>query len=297
MKRFNNVAVLMGGPSAERDVSMRSGKAVAGGLREAGYSVVEVIVDGHDFKLPKDVEAVFIALHGEFGEDGGVQAVLDGMDMPYTGSGSQASKAAFDKVLTKKIFVEKGISSPGYEVLREGMSRTKALPVVVKPSSQGSSIGVHRVELETDWSEAMADALLYDKDVIVEDYIEGRELTVGIVKDMVLPVVEIEAPDGWYDYRAKYVKGTSNYLVPAPLDEDVVKKCQVLAMKTFKGLGCRGIGRVDIRLGSDGGLYVLELNSIPGFTETSLLPKAAAANGIVFSRLCDIIMDTARTGE
>jgi len=285
----------MGGPSAERDVSLRSGAAVAKGLREAGYDVSEVDVRGPDFLLPAGVEAVFVALHGEFGEDGQVQAILERKKIPYTGSGPEASRTSFDKVLSKKIFVANGIPTPEYEILKKGQKRSLKLPAVVKPACQGSSIGVHRVMTESAWDAAFKDSLKYGEEMIVECYIPGRELTVGVVGDEALSIVEIVAPDDWYDYDAKYTKGASKYLVPAQLEAGTYAKCQELAVKTFKVLGCRGLGRVDFRLSWDGRLYVLELNNIPGFTETSLLPKAAGHAGIGFAGLCDRIMRMART--
>lgn len=292
MTLFNEVAVLMGGLSSEREVSLRSGSAVAKGLREAGYNVREVDLSGHEIDLPPDVEAVFIALHGTFGEDGEAQAILDGRGIPYTGSGAESSRVAFDKILSKRAFDEAGISSPAYEVIRKGDTRRIELPVVVKPARQGSSIGVHRVMDESGWETAITDALTYDDEILVERYVEGREVTVGIVDGDVLPLVEIAAPDAWYDYDAKY-GGGSRYLVPAPVEKAVADRCSELAVLTFEALGCRGFGRVDFRIDDSGQPYTLELNSIPGFTETSLLPKAAAAAGMNFSELCDRIMKTA----
>ena len=285
----------MGGPSSEREVSLRSGAAVAKGLREAGYDVAEMDIRGHDVEPPAGVEAAFIALHGEFGEDGQVQAILDRRRLPYTGSGPEASRASFDKVETKKRCGRLGIPTPEYEILERGGKRKVALPVVIKPARQGSSIGVNRVMQESEWEAAFADSLAYDRQVIVERYIPGRELTVGIVGREALPVIEIVPPGGWYDYKAKYTKGASQYLVPAPLDASVALRCQELSIRTFDALGCRGLARVDFRMSPDGDLWVLELNNIPGFTETSLLPKAAAQAGMTFPALCDRIMDLAGT--
>jgi len=293
-KRFKKIAVLMGGPSAERDVSLCSGAAVAGGLREAGYDVLEIDLKGYELGPMNGVDAVFIALHGEFGEDGRVQEELEQRGVPYAGSGPAASRAAFDKKISKEVFVRNDITTPGYEVLRAGDARTLDLPVVVKPACQGSTIGVHCVKEESEWGDACEDALSYCPDVIVEEYIEGRELTVGIVGSEPMPVVEIVAPDGWYGYDAKYTSGACDYLVPAPVDADTYNRCQRLGVKTFTTLGCRGFARVDYRLSESGELYVLELNSIPGFTETSLLPKAAAEAGIEFAELCDRIVSGAR---
>lgn len=288
--RFNHVAVLMGGISGEREVSLHSGKAVAQGLREAGYEVVEVDVLGRDFQIPPQVQAVFIALHGTFGEDGQIQHILEQRGVPYTGAGPEASKAAFDKAVTKPRLIKCNIPTPAYEILRSKKQPTLPLPVVVKPVRQGSSLGVHRVMEVSEWTEACNDALTYDGEVIVETFIDGKEITVGVVGDDVLPVLEIRAPDNNYDYRAKYTKGLTEYLVPAPLSEQAARSCQQIALQTFEVLECRGFGRVDMRMARNGEVYVLELNTIPGFTETSLLPKAAQKAGCDFPELCDRIM-------
>lgn len=295
-KKYKRVAVLMGGPSAEREVSLRSGRAVAEGLRQAGYEVAEVDVKIAAIDLPPQVEAVFIALHGEFGEDGQVQDILDRQKIPYAGSGAVASRMAFDKVHSKRIMMAHGIPSPDFEVLRSGGRRNLPLPVVVKPVRQGSSFGCHKVTVEAEWPEALADALSYNGEALVELYIDGKELTVGIVDDEVLPVIEIRAPNSNYDFFAKYTKGATEYLVPAPIDADVARRCQDLSLQTYRALNGCGLGRVDLRMSPDGRMYVLELNTIPGFTETSLLPKAAQAAGYAFSALCDRIIGTAAFG-
>jgi len=188
-----------------------------------------------------------------------------------------------------------GVGNPGPDLsgdVRKGDKRTLALPVVVKPACQGSSIGVHRIFSESDWNAALEDAFRYGSEMIVETFIEGRELTVGIIGQEALPVVEIVAPDGGYSYEVKYTKGKSKYLVPAPIDDKTVRECQKLALRVFKSLGCRGLARVDFRMTGKGELFVLELNSIPGFTETSLLPMAAAQSGLNFPALCDRIVQT-----
>lgn len=295
--RFKNVAVMMGGPSAEREVSLCSGAAVARGLREAGYIVTEKVLGREGLSVPGGVEAVFIALHGEFGEDGKIQAALDLLNVPYTGSGALASQAAFDKTISKRVFVDGGVRTPDYEVLCDGGICLLDPPVVVKPACQGSTIGVHRVMDDREWDDAVRDARRYGPDVIVERFVSGRELTVGIVDEETLPVVEIVAPDGWYSYEAKYTKGETRYLAPAPIDEALARECRDLALMAFRALNCRGFGRVDLRCDAAGRPYVLELNSIPGFTETSLLPKAAAVAGMTFPELCARIMELARVGE
>jgi D-alanine-D-alanine ligase len=248
-----------------------------------------VNVQDHALDLPDDIDLAFIALHGEFGEDGAIQKLLRKRGVPYTGSDPQASEASFDKRISKRIFRDAGIPTPDYEMLRAGGRRTLPLPVVIKPPCQGSSIGVHKVFVEDEWQTACADAFQYGAEVLVEAYIPGRELTVGIIGNEALPVVEIVAPNDWYDYDAKYTPGSTNYIVPAPIAEKTAQQCQQLALRTFRALGCRGLGRVDFRMTEAGQTYVLELNNIPGFTKTSLLPKAAEAAGIKFHELCDRI--------
>ncbi len=292
-RKFNHVAVLLGGPSAEREVSLNSGRAVAEALRTAGYRVDEVDVTDTSLNIPDGVEAVFIALHGTFGEDGQVQDLLRARNMPYTGSNAESSRLAFDKTASKRLFEREDIPTPPYEILAEGAARTLSLPVVVKPVHQGSSIGIHRVFHEQDWPSAFADAASYDKQVLVEQFIDGRELTVGLVADDVLPVLEIRAPEGYYDYRAKYEKGMTDYLVPAPIPSAIAERCRFLAQRAFKALGGRAVGRADFRMNVQGELFILEVNTIPGFTATSLLPKSARACGIEFPELCDRIMQLA----
>lgn len=285
--------MLKGGISAERDVSLKSGSAIANALKSVGYDVTEVDVVSKDFTIPGGIEAVFIALHGTFGEDGGAQARLEELGVPYVGAGVEASRIAFDKLLTEQVLQKAAVPVPQSETLRAGQARTLPLPVVVKPPREGSSVGCHLVFDEADWDEAFAEALIHDEDVLVQRFISGREFTVGIVADDVLPVVEIVPESGWYDYAAKYEADTTRYEVPAELDPKKSAEMQAMALKTFEALGCRGFGRVDFRMTPEGGLYVLELNTIPGFTSHSLLPKAAAAAGIDFSALCSRIVQTA----
>ena len=289
-KKFKKVAVMMGGPSAEAEVSLRSGAAVANALRTAGYAVDEVNPKSGRLKFAADVEAVFIALHGAFGEDGVVQRKLRDMGMPYIGSGPEASRVSLDKLASKRVFAAAQIPTADFEVLTAPGPHTLPLPLVVKPASEGSSIGLHCVRRNANWDDALRDALAHGNPVLVEKYIPGRELTVGILGEDALPVVEICAPKGWYDYKAKYTKGRTQYLVPAPLTAKQAARAQELARRVFCALGCRDLGRVDMRLTPQNELFVLEMNTIPGFTETSLLPKAAAAAGINFVELCNRIM-------
>jgi len=294
MTPFKEIAVLMGGPSAEREVSLRSGSAVANGLRTCGYTVQEIDVQTPQLELPADIEAVFIALHGTFGEDGDVQDILRALHIPFTGANAEASRLAFDKRASKEQFLAHALPTPHYEILRDAEKRALPLPLVVKPLRQGSSVGIHRVFRESEWSPSFSDALSYDGEVLVETYIPGRELTVGILDDEALPVLEIRAPDGYYDYRAKYTTGLTEYLVPAPIPEDVARRCREVALRAFRTLNGYAFGRVDFRMTESGELFILEVNTIPGFTETSLLPKSAAAAGIGFPELCDRIMRLAR---
>lgn len=292
-KPFKNVAVLKGGFSAEREVSLESGAAIANGLRKAGYAVTEIDVTSPDFKVPAGIDAVFIALHGTFGEDGGAQTRLTELGVPYVGADAAASRRSFDKLLTEICLRKAGVPVPESETLRRGDQRTLSLPVAVKPPRQGSSVGCSLVFNEADWAPAMEDALKYDDEILIQRFIPGREFTVGIVDGEVLPIVEIVTAAGWYDYTAKYKVDTTRYVIPAELDAGTAARMQAATLKTFIALGARGFGRVDFRMTPEGELFVLELNTIPGFTSHSLLPKAAAAAGIEFSVLCDRIMKTA----
>ena len=296
--RFRNVGVLMGGCSSEREISLTSGRAVAEGLRGAGFGVTPVVLDAEcvDGQL-QGLEAVFLALHGGYGENGGVQADLDERRMPYTGSGAAASRTAMCKIATKRILLKAGIPTPDFEVLAGGAARTRLpLPLVVKPPRDGSSVGISRVMQAGEWATALDEARRHDAagEVLVETYLPGREWTVGIVNGQPLPVIEIQPPNGWYDFRAKYTQGASQYFFPeGPEFAALAGRCQEMALAAFRAVGCRGLGRVDFRVLPDGRPFVLEINTIPGFTPTSLLPKAAARAGIPFPELCGRIMASA----
>jgi D-alanine-D-alanine ligase len=292
-KVFNTVAVLKGGISSEREVSLRSGAAIAEGLREGGYTVIEIDIVSKKFILPTEVEAVFVALHGEFGEDGEIQQMLADQKIPYTGSDAESCRVAFDKVLTRARLSENHIPVPPGEVLTASADRTVPFPLVVKPPREGSSVGCHLVLKNDQWASAFFDAVSYSGSALVEQYIPGQELTVGVVGDQVLPVVEIKTASEWYDFDAKYVTGETQYIVPAVLDQETTACLQEIALKTFRCLEAKGFARVDFRLSPEGNPYVLELNSIPGFTASSLLPKAAEAAGIGFSELCCRILEMA----
>jgi D-alanine-D-alanine ligase len=297
--QFKKVGVLMGGQSSERDVSLRSGRAVVDGLREVGIDAEPVVLTENSVAGKLDgFDAAFIALHGGYGENGGVQADLNTLGIPYTGSGVRASRLAMCKIKTKEILQKAGIPTADYEVLPRGTDQTRLpLPVVVKPPRDGSSMGISRVLNASEWPAALVDARRFDEagDVLVETYLPGREWTIGIVGSDALPVIEIQPPDGWYDFKAKYTSGMSQYLFPEGPDVEMLAlRCRELALASFLAVGCRGLGRVDFRILPDGRPFVLEINTIPGFTQTSLLPKAAWRAGIVFPKLCERILSLAR---
>lgn len=297
--QFEHVGVLMGGKSSEREISLASGRAVLDGLLQAGYDAAPVVLDEECIAGRLDgLQAVFIALHGGYGENGGVQADLDAVGMPYTGSGACASQVAMCKVATKRRLELASIPTAAYEVLPRGVDRTRLpLPVVTKPPRDGSSVGISRVLDASAWPAAVAEARQHDPDgeVLVEAYLPGREWTVGIVGDEALPVIEIQPPEDWYDFKAKYTQGASRYVFPegGALDA-LATRCRAMALAAFRAVGCRGLGRVDFRVLPDGRPFVLEINTIPGFTPTSLLPKAAAKAGLAFPQLCARILSLAR---
>lgn len=297
MVKFKKVAVLMGGVSSERDVSLHSGAAIAQGLREAGYDVTEVTIDREKvYGLPDGCEAVFIALHGGYGENGGVQRDLEKLGIPYTGPGPEASAIAIDKILSKRKFVEAGVPTPPYEVLHAGQSKTKlAYPLVVKPPRDGSSVGLTCPVKESNWEKALENARSVDPEVLVERYIPGLEWTVAVINDKALPVVQIAPKSGVYDFHSKYTAGETVYTLLD--DTPLTTECQALAVKACHAIGVHALGRVDFRVTDSGACYALEVNTIPGFTATSLVPKAAAKAGIPFPVLCSRILESASLGK
>jgi len=280
------VAVLMGGPGAEREVSLRSGAAVARALRACAADVREIDVTGSQLDLPAGTFLAFNMIHGTFGEDGQVQALLDTAGVPYTGDGVAASRLAFDKILTKKCFDAAGVPTARWELLARGQQPGLVPPYVVKAPRQGSSVGVHIVKDPVEASAALADCLGYSEEILVEEFTQGRELTVGVLGDRALPVIEIVPHEGFYDYEHKYTKGASDYFVPAAIGEDATAAVQAAALAAHRALGLEVYSRVDIMLSPGCSLNVMEANTIPGMTETSLLPKAADAVGISFTELC-----------
>jgi len=297
---FGKVAVLLGGRSAEREVSLKSGGMVLGALRRAG-------VDAHPFD-PRDrgldaliserFDRVFIALHGRYGEDGTMQGALELLGIPYTGSGVLASALAMDKWRTKLVWQSAGIPVPRYELLSAGSDFTAVaarlgLPIMVKPANEGSSIGMTKVKRAADLDEAYALAANYDPLVIAEQFIDGAELTGGILGRQVLPLIRLETPRDFYDYDAKYVSDDTRYILPCGLPEAEERAIGELGLRAFDALGCRGWGRVDLMLDRAGKPYFLEVNTSPGMTDHSLVPMAARHAGIPFEDLCVRILEAA----
>jgi D-alanine-D-alanine ligase len=287
---------MLGGPSAEREVSLRSGAEVAKALRSLGHDVHELDPRDQSWELPEGTDVVFLALHGTYGEDGTVQQRLDELGVPYTGCDAEASRIAFDKVLTKQRCLAAGVPTARFTVVDSAAAswpRGWDPPIVLKPARQGSSVGLHFVERVADWSTALAETLRYDSQVLVEEKISGREGTVGILGDAILPIVEVRPKTGIYDYQTKYTAGTTDYLCPAPFDAATTKRVQAAAVGAFKAIGGRDYARVDVMVRTSGEPIVLEVNSLPGMTETSLLPKAAAAAGFSYADLCQKMIDLA----
>jgi D-alanine-D-alanine ligase len=296
------ITVMLGGPGAERDVSLRSGAAVAQALRSLGHEVTELDPRSKRWTLPPATDVVFLALHGTYGEDGTVQRKLEELGVPYTGCDPEASRIAFDKHLTKERCLAAGIPTARF-VLIESPTASWPMgwnpPVVLKPVCQGSSVGLQFVERVSDFSKALAEAMRHDKRALLEEKIVGREATVGILAEKPLPVVEVRPRTGAYDYQNKYTPGATEYLCPAPFDEAVTARIQAAALAAFQAIGGRDYSRVDVMVRPNGEPMVLEVNTLPGMTETSLLPKAAAAAGIGYAQLCQQMITLAlnRTGK
>ena len=291
-----NIIVMLGGPSAEREVSLRSGAAVAKALRSLGHHVTELDPKNGAFELPKDCDVVFLVLHGTYGEDGQIQRQFEKAGVIYTGCDSEASRVAFDKVLTKQKCIEAGVPTAKFAVIasaRAACPAELAPPLVVKPVRQGSSVGLQFVERPEDFNRAISEALKFDSEVLVEEKIVGRETTVGILDGQPLPIVEVRPRAGNYDYKNKYTSGATDYFCPADFDPATTKRIQAAALGAFQAIGGRDYARVDVMVRPDGSPVVLEVNTLPGMTETSLLPKAAAAAGLNYAQLCQRMVDLA----
>ncbi|HYK24055.1 MAG TPA: D-alanine--D-alanine ligase [Candidatus Acidoferrum sp.] len=294
------IAVLMGGPGSERDVSLATGRGVSKALRSLGADVVEVDVHDENFVLPRDVDLAFITIHGTFGEDGQLQEILEERGVPYTGDGVEASRAAFDKILSKEKFREHDVATPEWEVIEVGQRPTISVPLVVKPARQGSTVGVVIVKDARELDSAMAEAAKYDRKLLIEKFVSGRELTIGILGDQALPILEIIPKGGFYDFNNKYpflnpqAGGGAEHVCPAKIDPNKTIQIQKQALHAFRALGLVVYGRVDVLLPDSGDPFVLEVNTIPGMTEASLLPEAAAAAGINYVGLCARIIALSR---
>ena len=300
VKKLGKVAVLMGGPSAEREISLLSGNGVLAALREKG-------VDAHAFDpvvsslfdLPREKFArAFIALHGRFGEDGTVQGVLETMKIPYTGSGVMGSALAMDKWRTKLIWQAAGIPTPKYRMLTPDSNWVNVidelkLPLIVKPAREGSSIGVTKIKTANELPAAFELAFKLDPLVIAEEFFAGQELTASVVGNDILPLIRIEAPDGAYDYQNKYFTDDTKYHCPSGIRADVEEEIRAMTLKAFRVLGCDGWGRADMMLAPDGRYSFLEMNTSPGMTSHSLVPMAARAVGLSYPDLCVRILHAA----
>jgi D-alanine-D-alanine ligase len=296
-----HIGVLMGGCSSEKKISIKSGTAVVKALTESGckVSAVELNTENREevMALLRDakIDIAFITLHGRFGEDGKIQEILEMIGLPYTGSGSAASRMAMDKLASYDVFVANHIRVPQFVRFSKASSRNmeeqiksvfKRKPIVVKPPCEGSSFGITIVKDYQDLPKALSDAFSYGDRIIVESYIKGKELTAGILGNKLLPVVEIRPKNLFFDYEAKYQAGSTEYIVPAEINSSTAQQVQQLAWKVHQSIGCRDLSRVDFILDEGNIPWVLEINTIPGMTATSLLPKAASAVGIDFKTLC-----------
>lgn len=293
MSDFKKIAVLCGGPSPEYDISLGSADTVLTNLDDRRFKAEKIIV-GRDGSFPVKPEkfksrfdVVFLAMHGPFGEDGTIQEILEGVGLPYTGSQVAASRLGMDKIASKKLFAQNDISTPRFKLLNSAAeladaSRLIGFPLVIKPSNQGSSVGVTIVRDSQDFEKAFKTAARFGP-VIAEEFIEGRELTVGILIDRALPVVEIKPRREFFDYLAKYEEGLAEEIVPAQIGDRATQRACQSALAAFELLGCRGFARVDMFLRSDGEILVTEVNTIPGLTESSLFPKEVKAQGIALS--------------
>ncbi len=291
------IAVLMGGPGSERNVSLATGRGVSKALRSLGLDVVDVDVRDENFELPEGVNLAFNCIHGTFGEDGQIQKILEDRGVAYTGDGVEASRIAFDKVLSKQKFLEHGVVTPESEVLDAGQRPRMSVPLVVKAARQGSTVGIVIVKNENELDAALKEAAKYDRKLLIEKFVSGRELTIGILGDQALPIIEIIPKGGFYDFNTKYpflnpqAGASAEHVCPAEIDSALTKKIQELALAAFRALGLVVYGRVDVLLSEKGEPSVLEVNTIPGMTETSLLPEAAGVAGITYPDLCRRIIE------
>ncbi|MEO7167204.1 MAG: D-alanine--D-alanine ligase [Chthoniobacterales bacterium] len=291
------IAVLKGGPSSERAVSLATGAGMAKALRSLGAEVTEVDVENAEFVLPNDIELAVIALHGTFGEDGQLQQILEDRGVPYTGEGVAESRLAFDKIASKKKFSQHGVATPHWQIIQAGETPSLPLPYVIKAPRQGSTVGVYIVKEEDKVAASLSEAAKYDRELLIEQFIPGRELTIGVLGDLALPVLEIIPKSGFYDFNDKYPflnpqgGGGAQHVCPAAIPDELTGKIQDLALLAAGSLGLKVYSRVDIMLSDENQPSVLEINTIPGMTESSLLPDAAAVAGITYPQLCARIIE------
>jgi len=291
-----HITVMLGGPSAEREVSLSSGAAVAQALRSLGHTVAELDPVTPDWRLPAPTDVVFLALHGSYGEDGAVQRQLEDLRVAYTGCDPESSRIAFDKVLTKERCLAAGVPTARYAVFQSAAAAFPPdwrTPVVLKPVRQGSSVGLQMVDDPRDFPRALAESLRYDSEVLMEEKIIGRETTVGILEDQALPVAEIRVKHGPFDYKNKYTPGAARHFCPADFDSAATARIQQAALGAFRAVGGRDYARVDVMVRENGEPVVLEVNTLPGMTAVSILPEAAAAAGLNYAALCQRMIDLA----
>ncbi len=301
MSNWGKVAVLMGGKAAEREVSLKSGQAVTQALQAQGIDATAL-----DVKSLEDIQAVaqrydraFIALHGRWGEDGVVQAILEDLGVPYTGSGMTASAVAMDKLRTKWMWLGAGLPTPKFVWVSESLPLeierfSIPFPVIVKPSHEGSSIGMRKVNNQAELVDAVAFAQQYDSEVLIEQWITGREFTGGVLNNEALPLIELKTTHDFYDFEAKYQSNDTQYICPCDLDADTAGKIQTLVLQAFNVIGAKGWGRVDLMLDEHNQPWLIELNSVPGMTDHSLVPMAAKAAGLSFEQLVLEILQTTK---
>jgi D-alanine-D-alanine ligase len=295
---IKKIGILTGGDSAEREISLKSCEAIEKACNEIGYTTKRIIIDGNAQKIIPEligVDFIFIALHGGKGENGVIQGLLDSLNIPYNGSGVLASSLGMEKSLTKQLAKSFGIQTPDWKIFGDITESKKYIsnefPIVVKPSADGSTIGLSFVQNQAEFAEAVELADKYDGNIMVENYIEGRELTVTIIGQKVFPIVEIIPKHKFYDYECKYEKGMSDYICPAELPKKLTDKIQNFALEVFNILQCSGYARADFILDKNNNPWFLEINTLPGVTATSLVPKSAMAAGISFNNLIQMIIN------
>ena len=298
-QNFGKVAVLLGGISNEREISLESGKAVLAALIGMGidaHPIDPINYDLNDLKV-KNFNRAFICLHGRDGEDGKIQGILDEMNIPYTGSGKSASAKGMDKLISKSIWKDNNLSTPEFlrvESLKdyEKIVNRLNLPFFIKPANSGSSIGINKVNTEKDFIRAFQEAIIIDSNVIAEQMIVGREYTLAIVGQELLPIIEIQTKTEFYDYEAKYTRDDTNFICPTDLTQHHIKEANIICLRAFNLIGCRGWGRVDFIIDNNCNFFIIEINSIPGMTSHSLVPLAAENRGIGFEGLTLKILET-----